>query len=491
MVRNQQAPVDKITAPIEDLAVALLSASPTFVLPSALPTHVYPVSGTQRISVETGQFFTVEVSADLEAPIKLVKGTASIAPTVYSLINNTYPAAGLVMNEDYNFYFNATSGSNHILWSHAISNSAPEHLTSPSTVVYIHTENLTYVGQSVTYPIASVTRGGLPYVAVGPFTGNMAGTILLSGDTAYTSNLQTVINITQYDTNFVRIGNVTSLAGVLAAGDLTFDMSAVVLNCSYVEFSITSNNNQPAVTSIITTGVSLNTSTINYSTITYAPMSNLNNWNGLVDVSTRWNLVAASLVVKNTASALANGGTVAIALLPTGVKHPSDARQLFNFISTLPYNKYNGPAKTGAHVSYIGDDISQYFFKSIEEPNYPTPKLVAAFLPATYDGSQASSLIEINMVYEFVTADQSRKSIVSPGHTQLFETMIGSMIRSCMIGDDLSLAGCNPDHIKRIKNIAKKIAKDPNVREIAKSVLSSAGKAAIKYSPLLLSALAL
>lgn len=464
----------KLSSQIADSVEAILHAQ-DLVLPRALPTHVVPLQTSITLSISGTTGTVVEVAPNVEFPIttrsinEIDIATLLCVPSTPTVLSNVDDYVGDLIN----FAPDLSDGTNVL-----------EPTTAPDS--YPSSEHFIYTNVSNTLSFSADKSVPTLYQASIQSLGSQVVEIVYQSDpgangtydlvfTLYNNKYEIVQEFTQITA--IEVGNTVSYGG--------FDLITISPHTSFRMWL--RPRTAPVKFTTITFPLQIVSQQVLLTTKKYYPIPKTSDWIGLLSSSTRWCLTAASLTLTNTASSLVNGGNCAIALLPSGVQYPKYPTAAFDFISGLPYNKYTGPAQTGCHCSYLADDLSQYFFQPMSNQSIDGPKLVASFKTNSGNVSTDVSLqVKINMVYEFITADVTRPHVVSPGHAAYFEAMIGGILR---VTDKSSLAGENPDHFAKIKEIAKKVAKDPTVRAAARAV-GTAGKDLITmFGPALLGAL--
>lgn len=206
-------------------------------------------------------------------------------------------------------------------------------------------------------------------------------------------------------------------------------------------------------------------------------------WGAVQQVCTGWSCTGISVLVRFEGSNLENGGDCGTALLPTGSRVSNNYNNLVDYIGTLTKNQYRGPIKLGTHLSYLPDQVSQYYFQDMDVKELSAPVMVQAYLAQDVD--KLKMLCTVQSTWEFLTADPTQTLVVSPGHAAFFELMISSLQR-VLLQNQNGLASENPEHWKKIKDFASSVANNPAVQKAAKDVLSFGTKALINAAPLLL-----
>jgi hypothetical protein len=225
----------------------------------------------------------------------------------------------------------------------------------------------------------------------------------------------------------------------------------------------------------------------------YNPLSFEAGFDALKEASTAWSVVGMSLLVTNMQSDLNNGGTCAGAVVPYGTPISLEPSACYETMNQLPYNTYNGPLKYGTFSSYLGEKLQDYFFNdlssSVPVRHSGGPDLyTACSIPVS--GATDDSLnmrVEVKINYEFIVPSRIYTSVVPSMNVNYFNAVIAT-IRSMQF-EASPLVGENPEHFKRIKSIAMKVAKNPTVRRLASDALSLTKGAAKVALPMLLAAL--
>lgn len=180
--------------------------------------------------------------------------------------------------------------------------------------------------------------------------------------------------------------------------------------------------------------------------------------------SVRHKVTAMSITLTNSTPLLNRGGFVSTMQLPSGsfTKLPSTPAVLYNYMSTAPsvYGKVAMDLTNGSHVYYVPDTFNQSEFiptsVSVELTNRPT-------LLTAWSSTEPQSLtLKIRMNIELQTLNNNTPlKLRTPELRLLHDYMVGH----CAMLEEQ--CGCNPDHVRRIANVAKKIIADPTVRRLA------------------------
>jgi len=205
-------------------------------------------------------------------------------------------------------------------------------------------------------------------------------------------------------------------------------------------------------------------------------------------VSDYTSITAMSAVLTNVTPELSKGGTIALVQLPASSFDvlPRNPQQLYSFITRLTHKNYSGPLEHGASWNYVPEKIQDMFFKpSSNEPEYSVPQrpylAIAWHAPGEGTNISATELtLRMDICYEYLTTDISSPLVMSLADPHRFYELY------LAYANMQNNVGCNPDHLKRIKDAVVKIASNPYVREAALNMLKFAGKEALSALPMLL-----
>ncbi len=482
--RRQNPDFSKVESAIHDSAIALLSAK-DLLLPRAMPTHVSRISTHLTVPINDCQAVQVQVRPDdLYSPVWVSRQIESGSPVVYTCAAGSYY---LKTFDDEHLPFQTNVNSEIVF----------RDFYSPSNVQLLVNDNPDY-GQVLAVDVYTLD-GNREFNAGVRSAQSFLGPVSAFSITitfVHASNITTStagnLYLTGYDSKGVIVSN--QLFGKTAGATSPEIIYGLTNAAGAVGESFTFRYipTSQSVNSVIQIVMSTSTITINGYVTTlekYKPISanQQSYWDNYLDSALKWSFTSCSVVLTNTAASITNGGTVASALFPSGSTIGQFPAATIDAISSLPYNNYNGQLREGAHVSYLADDISQYFFRAKTDPfDCPIPVVAAIAQQGTTDNILSMQL-QVFCTFEIITSDLTRVLLISPGHTALFEAMVRSILVLSSRGGSFNLAGCNPDHLKRMWNIAKQVAKDPNVRSHATTALKSMGQAALKAAPLMLS----
>lgn len=466
---------DKVTNHIQAATEALLNAD-QFILPRALPTHIVPIHTSITLTVTNTNSVIVAVYPELQFPIHII--TTEVDSTTDSVVD---PPDSTLANV--NDYERAIYNFRPDLVVNNVSQIVPTIINNDSApgihFIYTFEKALTY-SEDVAIPTAypgilldisgsiTLTYEGLPAIPAIADIYTLEVVILAQDGTA--------------------LGSVFPASTTISGQEVTYtNFNAIPPPGAYWRILLKPGNTAHKIvhsSSLLVISSTQVTSNVRK----YRPVNRSSDWDDLINTSTRWSFTAGAVTMTNTAAALVNGGNCAAALLPSGVDFPTLPTLAFDYISSLPYNKMTGPLKLGTHVSYIADDLSQYFFKTMDIAAIDGPTMVSVFKTNTGNVSSDVSLqVKVNLMYEFITPNVTRTHLVSPAHAAFFETLVGSITSVC--SNNEGLASHNPDHLKKIKDICRKVAQDPGVRAAANAAIKTGSKVITTFGPALLGAL--
>ena len=162
-------------------------------------------------------------------------------------------------------------------------------------------------------------------------------------------------------------------------------------------------------------------------------------------------------------------GSVAIALVPESLNLPlDDPAACYAAISKLPYDKYTGPLKYGAHCFWRPATIRELLFSenNVRDPQAISNCIVVAWLsPATSAGQPPEVVIKVDSIWEWVYDSQSLPQFRAPFGWSYLEALYASISM-------YNPAGENPNHMKKVREIAKKVASNPVVKKLASDAIN-------------------
>lgn len=173
-------------------------------------------------------------------------------------------------------------------------------------------------------------------------------------------------------------------------------------------------------------------------------------------------------------------GHVSCALLPEGENLPHDAGLAIETIAKLPQaRKYEGQVYKGAHVSWMPDSINQLWLRTLAT-EIPSQNIWFAFKCPPAGVSQMASLrLYTAANLEAENYSQIYSPIASSNAGFLMEAVVNTY-------GSMNPCGENPDHMKKIAGIARKVANDPYVQNFAKIAWKAVKTAAPVVASLIL-----
>lgn len=206
----------------------------------------------------------------------------------------------------------------------------------------------------------------------------------------------------------------------------------------------------------------------------------------LKEENTGHRMSAASLLCGFRGSDMNNAGIIGVARVPEGTPIPSGgAKAVYDWISALPYDNYTGPVKNGGHTFWMPKTLTDIKFKKRSDRLEESNMLVIAFV---VPGSTAGQITQFSIVakstWEWIYASQSMPQFIAPPGWNYLEALYAVL-------GQYNPSGENPDHMRKIKTIAQKIASNPAVRELASRALQLSVQAAKKALPALIAGVAL
>lgn len=194
-----------------------------------------------------------------------------------------------------------------------------------------------------------------------------------------------------------------------------------------------------------------------------------------------------SCCVTNTTAEIYKGGSIAAAQLPGDSIQdlPERPEQIKSFLASRNDGKvYTGMLKRGAHYSFIPEKVQDLFFvregSDDDLENFHLPYGVFAWEAAPIDGNNTLSvLITVKINVELITTDLSvTKFAPSQDLAQVHEIIV-------MLMQSFNPMSENPDHLAKVKKIARGVVNHPMFRKTVTDLL----KAGIKVAPSLLALL--
>lgn len=222
---------------------------------------------------------------------------------------------------------------------------------------------------------------------------------------------------------------------------------------------------------------------------TYDPAPSLGEglYRTALETSSKYSFPLLSILIRYTGSDLLNGGTLAIGVVPHNYPLSHDPAQAFEQISALGQRVYVGPMKKGAHGVYIPDDITRIAFFGMDE-KINGRRLCCAILPQSAVGTASGSVVQVEIEL------RCHIELINPSQT-LRQQISGRICADCIESMFAAIeahggqVGENPSHVKRLVEMAKRAARDPEVQDSLKNVGKHLAKTALKAAPLLLTLL--
>lgn len=225
---------------------------------------------------------------------------------------------------------------------------------------------------------------------------------------------------------------------------------------------------------------SIDISNLDGNVVVYPPTSEDAIYDTLVESSSKYRLDAMSLLLQFRGADMSNAGSVAIALVPEGTNLPlNDPAACYEAIAKLPYDKYTGPLKLGAHCFWRPATIRELLFADnrVHDPRSVSNFIVVAWRsPATTAGQPPEVIIKVDSVWEWIYDSQSLPQFRAPFGWSYLEALYASISM-------YNPAGENPGHMKKIKDIAKKVASNPVVKKLATDAVNLGMQEAKKLLP--------
>lgn len=199
------------------------------------------------------------------------------------------------------------------------------------------------------------------------------------------------------------------------------------------------------------------------------PAATSSSFQALLDSSNKYCISALESLLQFEGG-MTTAGHISCALVPAELDIPTDAGECINFIAKLPQvRKYEGPIKTGGHISWMPDNINQLWLRPKNAAPIPSQKLVFAFqAPPPGNLQTASMRLYTWSNIEFETYDASYGASAGCSAGMLMTAIVDSY-GTCQPCSE------NPNHLRKVADIAKRVVTDPTVQMFAKAALG-AGK---------------
>jgi len=162
-------------------------------------------------------------------------------------------------------------------------------------------------------------------------------------------------------------------------------------------------------------------------------------------------VISMSLLVRNTSPEIANGGNVCAGRVPNDF-HPIN--DVFQNMSVLPENRrYQGPASTGAYVSWMPSQFDEFEIDNIDQKRitYRDAEYIISKIDgwAPPVGTVAFATIEFDWIVEFFPPNQIFEKVLTPPRTEDFELLFHVLL-------SMPASTCNPEHTKLLKDLLRK-----------------------------------
>lgn len=192
-------------------------------------------------------------------------------------------------------------------------------------------------------------------------------------------------------------------------------------------------------------------------------------------------VMSQSLLVTSQMSSNNNSGQCSTARLPGGSKlmeKSAVSNSPYEWIASLPYNSYNGPVKNGSYTFYLPDDERGFQYQQIGSVPYKgLPYLVAAY----YAPDDAHSIrIQVDTIVQFTTNASLYQLGPSP--------QLSDLNRVHYLLSALQASYTNDGHIEGLKKHLAKLGGRVKEELLKPGNWARAGKAVMKYGPMLASA---
>lgn len=197
--------------------------------------------------------------------------------------------------------------------------------------------------------------------------------------------------------------------------------------------------------------------------------------------------VACSVVLNVTQQLKDRGGNFLSAYLPSRVSLPSVPERAWEVAKAYgrSYPVATNPFAKGAHGSWVGQRIQDYEFRRPfqeqvwAQANYdslPSVYLIAQ-RAISAESSTATYYLDFNVAFSVQTLDPTISLSITPSCPEF------CILYLSLVAMHPLLVGENPDHFKRIAELAKMVANDPRTAQLLKFGLT-------KILPALVSAVA-
>jgi len=452
---------DTVTTAIEQFTEVFLHGG-NMVLPRAMPTRVVPRSFTRNFTIQNVRAASVKVEPTLRDPITITTSSGAVSGD-YSGQEGTLtgPAAVNTVNYSVDFGLVKTDGTHF----------KPSDQTIPGVEPLQQIRWVNKVHEGIQADYFASGQHHKPMLYEGKLTA-VSGTITVS----YAVVVPTVgwaLTITSYDADYTILDVVTPSAATTAVGT-DFTLSTVPIAGAFFSFSLSRITEVTGdIVNLDASTAVLNATTSHVNTFSADPAID-KDYAPILENMQKWSHISTSLVVSNRQSTFADGGNACTAVVSRDYPVALFPTVMYDQITQLHKSQYHlSSIKDGTHASYLPEDISQWFFKDQTVNHTGGPSTYAAFVAPSLNAVDdiLSLNVEVTMHYEYIIPSQAFDPVLSTNHTSLLFAVLGA-IRRHELSKDSRLIGENPDHFARIKRLAKKVAKDNDVRQAARSALT-------------------
>ena len=188
------------------------------------------------------------------------------------------------------------------------------------------------------------------------------------------------------------------------------------------------------------------------------------------DSSSHVRLGGVAFWLEPVASTLSNGGSLLAAQVGFTTYVPQLPQAAFSALSTLPNMKHVGKFKKGAYGWYNPDRVRDLEFTNPRDFQNPVfwqdkSKIVIVVSPENTAATTAPYLMKVNGFYNYRWQSRVFMPLPTPCSFELLQRFLITGAGYCNMGE-------NPDHVAKLKQIAKDFANNPKNRELARDALS-------------------
>jgi hypothetical protein len=471
--KNSSNGDSQVGAHIEDAVVTLLTAG-NFYLPREMPTHVLNLRLKHSFTIQNASGLIVDVSPNLRDNIEVQTFTNARNLALTDVVDD-YPflngaAAVVSVNNviDLPHIWNDLSGNQY--------QKAKFHIADYPLFTFWNP--LLQNGLWETFADFEDNPNddhnwGLHRSFIHLYNGSiisLTGTITCVQDVA---TEKFAVMLVSFDSKLQVIG--TTLSAAYTVSPYTVPATVPPPSSYFGIFLVAELDTNHLFTQYDSSTMALTVNTADQSSTFYSPVAadELNHYLATLDSCTSWSFVGCAVTVTNLAAGILSGGNVSTALVPYGSLQtiPTTPTTLYEWIQQRPYDNFDGPVANGSHASWLGEKVQDYYLRPMQDYN-EAPHIVACVnAPDQAPVVTLNVRVKIVAVYEFVCYTQLVHNEICPQNVEFFNKMLG-VIRLHSLSSDETLVGDNPDHMKRIKSLAKKVASNPAVRNVAKQAIN-------------------